>query len=136
MRNMICLVLATVLFGQSVLEARVSASAAARAGQAQSQSKPTVKERILEVPPGTMIEVRLLDKTKIKGRLGEITDQNFTLQTAQGNKIATQQIAFADLKSFKQVGGKGGHGWYILAGVGITVTVIVIAAIVVAASSD
>jgi len=136
MRDTICLLLATILFGQSVLEARVGASARARAGQEQTQAKPTVKERILEVPPGTMIEVRLLDKTKIKGRLGEITDQGFTLQTAQGNKIATQQIAFADLKSFKQVGGKGGHGWYILAGVGITVTVIVIAAIVVAASSD
>lgn len=131
MRNMICLVLATIIFGQSVLEARVGAAAAARAGQEQTQPKPTIKERILEVPPGTMIEVRLVHKKKIRGRLGELTDQGFSLQTAQGNKIQTQQIAFADVKSIKKVeGNKGGHALlYALAGIGAFFVVMAIWAI-------
>lgn len=127
MRDMICLVLATMIFGQSVLEARVSASAAPRAGEEQTQPKPTLKERLLEVPPGTMIEVRLLNKKKVRGRLGELTDQGFSLQIAQGNKIETQQVAFTDVKSVKRVEGKGTNPvWYVLAGVGALFVVLII----------
>ena len=120
MKNTICLVLATVIFGQSVVEARTRAAAAAGGGQEQTQAKPTIKERILEVPPGTMIEVRLAHKQRIRGRLGELTDQGFSLQTAQENKIETMQIAFSEVKSFKKVeGNKSGHALlYALAGIG------------------
>jgi len=130
MRNTICLLLATIVFGQSLLEAKAGAWIAARARQEQTQGKPTLKERILEVPPGTMIDVRLLNKTKLRGKLGEITDEGFSLQTAQGNKIEKQQIAFTDVKSIKTHQGKGGHAvWYVLAGVGIVLaTLLIIAA--------
>ena len=62
MRDIICLVLVTMLFGTTTLEARVGAAGAVPAGQASTERKPTMKERILEVPPGSMIEVRLLNK--------------------------------------------------------------------------
>ena len=127
MGNMISLVLATILFGQSVLEARVGASATARAGEEQAQPKPSLKERLLEVPPGTMIEVRLLNKKKVRGRLGELTDQGFSVQTAQGNKIETQQVAFNDVKSFKRAEGKGTNPvWYVLAGIGVLFVVLIV----------
>jgi hypothetical protein len=102
MRDFICLVWATMLFGYSTLEARVGASGAVPPAQAESAQKPTVKERILEIPPGTMIEVRLLNKQKIRGRLGEITNEVFSLQIARGNKIETQKVAFTDVKSLKK----------------------------------
>jgi len=90
------------------------------AGQAGTEQKPTLKERILEIPSGTMVEVRLLNKQKIRGRLGEITNEGFSLQTAQGDKVETQKIAFTDAKSVKKVeGGKAGHAvLYALAGIG------------------
>jgi len=129
MRDLICLVLATMLFGYSTLEARVSASGAVPPGQAESKAKPTVKERILEIPSGTIVEVRLLNKQKLRGRLGEITDEGIALQTAQGNKIETRKIAFNDLKSFKRVQeSKAGRtvGWAVvgvLAGLGVVALV-------------
>jgi hypothetical protein len=126
--EILCLVLATLLFSDSILEAREGASGAAAAGQIETAPKLTLKERILEIPPGTMTEVKLVNKQKIRGRLGEVTDEGFTLTTAQGEKISTQKIAFTDVKSIKKVeGGKAGHALlYALAGIGALFLVLVI----------
>jgi hypothetical protein len=128
MRNIICLVLATMLFATTTLEAKVDASDALPPGQAGTERKLTVKERILEVPPGTMIEVRLLNKQKIRGRLGYLTNEGFSLTTAQGEKIETQKVSFTDLKSFKKVEGeKAAKGLlYALAAGGVVLVVLVI----------
>ena len=133
MRDIICFVLVTMLFGTTTLEARVGAAGAVPAGQAGTERKLTMKERILEVPPGSMIEVRLLNKEKIRGRLGELTDEGFSLTTAQGEKIATQKVAFTDVKSFKKVeGAKAAKtaGWIVLgalAGLGVLMVVLLVA---------
>lgn len=130
MRNIICLALVTLLFGTTTLEARVGAAGAVPGGQAGSGRKPTLKERILEIPPGTMIEVRLLNKQKLRGRLGEITDEGFSLQTAQGNKIETRKLTFDDLKSVKKVEGSKAAktaGWIlvgVLAGIGALILIV------------
>ena len=128
MRDIICMALATMFFATTILEVRVQAAGTVPAGQRSTAQKPTLKERVLEVPPGTMIQVRLLDKQKIRGRLGEITDEAFSVQTAEGNKVETRKIAFADVKSFKQVkGGKAGRAVvYALAGIGAFLTGVVI----------
>ena len=120
MRDIICLGLVSVLFATTTLQARGGDSGVVPPEQAGTEGKPTVKERILEIPPGTMIEVRLVNKQKIRGRLGELTDEGFSVTTAQGGKIAIQKISFTDLKSFKKVeGGKAGHALlYALAGIG------------------
>lgn len=47
--------------------------------------------------------MRLLSKERIKGRLGEVTDEGFSLQTAKQNKIETQKISFDQLKSLTKV---------------------------------
>jgi hypothetical protein len=134
----VCLALATLLFGCSILEARAAASGTTAPGQTGSDRKATLKERILEIPPGTTIEVRLLNKQRIRGRLGEITDDGFSLTTVQGDKIATQRIAFTELKSFKKLeGGKAGHAvLYGLAGLGVLLVVITVWAAVAASGSD
>jgi hypothetical protein len=136
MRDITCLLLATMLFGTTTLEARVGAGRAVSPGQEATKSKPTLKERILEVPPGTMIEVRLLNKQRIRGRLGEITDEGLSPTTVRGEKIATQKVAFAEVKSFKKVegGAKAGHvALYMLAGLGALLVAIIIYAMVAAA---
>jgi hypothetical protein len=129
----VCLVLATILFGCTILEARAGVPGAATRAQTGSEQKPTVKERILEIPPGTMVEVRLLNKQKLRGRLGEVTDEGFSLQTAQGNRIDTKKVAFSDLKSVKKAEGNKGKtaGWILLgalAGIGALVLIAVAAA--------
>jgi hypothetical protein len=134
-RQTICCVLATVLFGSAILDARMNAGLAASLGCAAAEATTTMKERLLAVPPGTMIEVRLRNKQKIRGRLGEINSEEFNLTSMQGERIVKQKIAFTELKSFKKVeGGKGGHILlYMLAGIGAFV---VILAIIIAPRED
>jgi hypothetical protein len=132
MRDMILLILISVLFGNSVLEARVGASATGAALPQETTKKATVQERIMEIPPGTMVEVRLMDKHKLRGRLGEVTNEGFSLQTAQGNKVETQKIAFTEVKTLKKVEGettgkKVGRGVvYGLAGIGVLILIMTI----------
>ncbi len=138
MRGIIPMLLTVILFCNSVLEAGVGASRSGGSSQ-QESNKPTIQERILDVQTGTMIEVKLMDKHKLRGRLGEVTNEGFALQTAQGNKIETQKLAFTDVKSFKKV--EGGTGdrvskglIYGLAGAGALLIILIIVAA--AASGD
>jgi hypothetical protein len=131
MRITICLILATAILCGTTLEASEStAIAAPSSGSEPAEQAPNIKERLLEVPPGTMIQVRLLNKKKIRGKLGEIDNEGFNLRTVEGGKIVTQRIAFAELKSFKQVSSatsKAGHTvLYILAGLGAVMIVLII----------
>jgi len=132
MRNTIILVLISGLVCNSMLEARVGASAAAASLPEEKTKKLTVQETILEIPPGTMVEVRLVNKQRVRGRLGEVTNEGFSLQTAQGNKVETQKIAFTDVKSVKkaerETTGKGiGRGVvYGLAGIGVLMLILII----------
>jgi hypothetical protein len=128
----VCLVLVMFLFGCTILEASSEVLGAATRAQTGSEQKPTLKERILEIPPGAMIEVRLLNKQKIRGRLGDLTDEGFSLTTAKGDKIATQKVAFAELKSFKKVeSGKAGNAvLYALAGIAAAVGILIIVGLV------
>ena len=137
MRDIILLILITGLFTDSVLEARVRASGTIALLPEETTKKATIQERIVEVPPGTMIEVRLMNKQKVRGRLGEVTSEGFSLQTAQGNKVETQKIAFTEVKSFKKAEGEtGGKKFsrglvYGLAGIGVLAVILVIWAVVV-----
>lgn len=136
MRETLSIVLASILFIHSGLEAKARVPGAT--SPAQAESKPTIEERILEIPPGTMIKVRLLTKEKLRGRLGEITDEGFAVQTAKGNKIETRKIAFQNVKSISKVEAhKAGKtaGWVVLgvlAGIGAVILILV----AVAASGD
>ena len=127
--ELICRILTAVLSNGSIREAKAAVSGPAPSPQ--TAQSPTLKERLLQIRPGTMIEVRLHNKRKIRGRLGEVTDEGFSLTTAQGNKIDTQKVAFTEVKSLKKAeGGKGERiALFVLVGVGVFLTVIVIGAV-------
>lgn len=70
----------------------------------------TLKEQVLNISPGSTVEVRLADKTKLRGRLGAVSDSGFELQTVKGGKIDTAKIAFDQVKSIKDTAKKSfGH---------------------------
>lgn len=131
-RDTILLILILALFGNSVLEAKVGISATVASLPQKATKEATVQECILEIPPGTMIEVRLMNKHRVRGRLGEVTNEGFSLQTAQGNKIETQKIAFTDVKSLKKAEGETtgtriSRGVvYGLAGIGVLMVILII----------
>jgi preprotein translocase subunit SecF len=135
MRDMILLILISVLFGNSVLEARGGAPATGASLPEETTKKATMQERIMEIPPGTIVEVRLMNKHTFRGRLGEVTNEGFSLQTAQGNKVETQKIAFTEVKTLKKIDGettgkKFSRGIiYGLAGIGVLMVILVIWAV-------
>ena len=130
MRKVICLLLTTAFLGTTAMDARNNAIAAVPTGQASTERQTNLKQKILEVPPGTMIQVRLLNKQKIRDKLGQIDDEGFNLTAVEQGQIVTKKIAFNEMKSFKQVTSaktKAGHtALYILAGIGVAVLVVAI----------
>lgn len=57
------------------------------------------------MPEGTFIEVRLLDKSKLHGRLDKVEAGGFLITTPTANHLDLLQrrIAFTELKSVKRV---------------------------------
>ena len=63
-----------------------------------------LKERLTLIPVGSIIEVQLMNKQKIRGRLGALTHPGFELQHVSGDKVVTEVVAFDTVKSVKVVG--------------------------------
>lgn len=130
MRKVICLLLTIAFVSATVMDARNNAASAVPSDQASTERTASMKKKILELPSGTMIQVRLQNKQKVRGRLGQVDDRGFALTTAQQGKIETQTIAFSETKSFKEVTStksKAGHTvLYVLAGIGVVVLVVAI----------
>ncbi|MGD0921487.1 MAG: hypothetical protein ABSA70_06950 [Terriglobia bacterium] len=128
MRDIICLVLATLLSGCTTLEAKVGAAGAIPPGQAEPKAKPTLKEQVIQMQAGSQVEVRLLSKERFRGRLGEVSDEGFTLQIAQANRIETRKVAFGDVKYVKAMGNNEKKRG-ILIGVGATLGTLLVLAL-------
>ena len=89
--------LAWMLFANS-LPAKPKILAALNNAQEPTTQKPRLKEKVLEIPAGSMVEVRLKAKEKLRGRLGEISNEAFTVKIAKGNNIEDRKIAFVLLR--------------------------------------
>ena len=103
----------------------------AAAVSATSQER-TVQQQVVEIPTGNLVEVRLTDKSRIRGRIGKISEEGFLLTAAKGNQVEEQKLAFSDVTSIKTIEKKDGgkKGLYILLGAAIAVgTIFLIAAI-------
>lgn len=68
-----------------------------------SQQTRTVAARVAQIPRGTEIEVRLFNKEKLRGRLGEVSVRGFTLLIATGNRIDERSITFDGVKYIKVI---------------------------------
>ena len=137
MRPSLSVFLAWMLFANS-LPAKPKLLAAMDSSQTSTTPKPTFKERVLEIPAGSMVEVHLKAKEKLRGRLGEISNEAFTVKVAKGNTIEDRKIAFDDVKSIKSVEASQGKrtALCILLGVGLAVATLgIIAAIAISRGS-
>ena len=90
----------------------------------QPERKQSMKEQVLAIPTGAVVEVRTMQKEKIKGRLGEATDQAFKIQRVRNDKVEDVSVDFQKTKSIKVVAvndtaaSKTGRtvGWVVLGG--------------------
>jgi hypothetical protein len=95
--------------------------------------KADLKERALAIPTGSLVEVRLKTKEKLRGQLVEVSNEAITLKVAKGDRIDKRRLAFDELKSIKgaEGGSKAGRvTLYILAGVGVGLVILFVIAAV------
>jgi hypothetical protein len=114
--------LAAVFLAPSVLSAAGGKPGGPR--PEPTNEKPTVRERVLKIPAGAIVVVRLRNKEKVKGRMGEVTNEAFTVQTAKGNEIEKRTVSFADVKSIKTASTTGHK-----VGLGLTIAGVTVGAI-------
>ena len=68
-----------------------------------AEAGKSVKERVLSLSEGTVVEVRTVQKEKIRGRLGPLTGEGFQVKRGQGDKSQDVTVAFANARSIKVV---------------------------------
>jgi hypothetical protein len=83
-----------------------AAAGAPPAPQTGPEKSPTVRERILAMPPHTMVQVKLHNKN-IRGRLSVVTRKGFVIQVTAGGKTENEKISFDDVESVNTVEGSG-----------------------------
>lgn len=101
-----------------------------RCAAAAPQAVKTPQEQVLEFAPGTLVEVKLKNKQKLRGRLGEASPDGFALQYAEGNRVETKTVAYGEVKSVKALQGDG-KGTRFLAAVGTVFLVLMVFSLIV-----
>jgi hypothetical protein len=98
--------------------------------QTPEETRAAIKEQVVVIPSGKIIEVELLQKggDKIKGKLISVADEGFVIQSASSGKIFTQNVAFSEVKSVKKIGMSVGKKMLIGVGVWFGVMLIIFAA--------
>ena len=112
-------------YWRQVLALVLAVLMASPAAAAQVRDK-SPKERVLEIPAGAIVAVRLMDGAKLRGRLGAVTDTGFELQAVRGKSVETMNVSFDQLKSIKDTH-RQSFGWSL--GKGFLIAGIVIGAI-------
>ena len=86
----------------------------------QNASGPTIQEQVVQIGQGASVEVRLnKPKERLRGRMSEIAADGFVIQIAEGSQLKPRTVAFAQVKSIKQMEHHTGKATHIFAGIGI-----------------
>ncbi len=101
-------------------------------------------EKVSSIPEGSIVEVKTTDRQQLKGRIGQITETGFSVQTARNEKVETVAVEYKNTKSVKVVAMKDDHqqsgkstaGWVLMGGLAALGTILVVAIAVALASSN
>ena len=91
-----------------------------------------IASKVLAIPLGAMVKVRLTNNEKLRGRLREVGDRTFVLRVARNNQIENRTIAFDEVQSISRLHPPGRArltNWLIAAAVVGGITVIALIAI-------
>lgn len=67
---------------------------------------PTVRERVMAMPPHTLVQVRLHNKN-LKGRVSIATRKGFVLQFMADGKNRNRKVSYDDVQSIQPIEGNG-----------------------------
>ena len=96
-RELMSLLLSTAL----VLSLCTGSFGASFQGEKEAQETAEAKARIAKLGTLAEVEVKLRDKTKLKGYVQQIADDHFVISDSRSN--ATTNVAYAQVKKVKQV---------------------------------
>ena len=100
---------------------------AANGRRDQAGDAGRLREQVAHLPPGGLIEVRLVSREKVRGRLGVVESDGFTVKL-QDPSASERRIAFADVKSVKAIlSTRNRVASWIIVGVAVAVVVVVLA---------
>ncbi len=77
------------------------------AGKETTSGEKSLRQGVLAIPSGTMVEVKLINKEKYRGRMGFHTENGFAVQTATGSNIEEKTVTFGQVRSIKTLRSKG-----------------------------
>jgi hypothetical protein len=67
---------------------------------------PTVRERVMAMPPHTLVQVRV-HNTNLRGRVSVTTRKGFVIQFISDGKNRKQKLSYDDVQSIQAVDGNG-----------------------------
>ena len=121
-------VLSLSCVGRRILSLLLAAAVANGACFGKTKASPagTIEEQIRSIPPGNPVEIRLVDGSKLRGWIGDISDAGFVLTQEHKNQLEKREIPFQQAQAVKRVKSvKPSHTTRnVLIGVGIGVVVV------------
>ncbi len=96
-RELMSLLLSTAL----VLSLCTGSFGASFQGEREAQETAEAKARIVKLGTLAEVEVKLRDKTRLKGYVQQIADDHFVISDSRSN--ATTNVTYAEVKKVKQV---------------------------------
>lgn len=89
MRNIVAMAMAVLLLNTPHLQARAG---------------PLVlKSQLVEIPTGSLVQITMLDKKKLRGKLGMVSDEAFEIQSIKSGRIEMQSVRIDEAKSVKVI---------------------------------
>jgi hypothetical protein len=73
--------------------------------QEDEGSSDVLKTRVLQLPKGSYVEVRLTGGRKIEGRLGDVVAEGFMLQAVSKNRLTDRLVRFEEMQTVTPLGG-------------------------------
>lgn len=112
-RNILAVGMAVLLANTSSLPARAGSFPA----QSHAASDLGLRGQLVAIPTGSFVQVTILDKKKLRGKLGRVANEAFEIQSVKNGKIETQSVSFGQVKSVKVIdtaSRRDKAGWIVL----------------------
>jgi hypothetical protein len=71
------------------------------AGKNLASTKPTVREEVVLMPAGSVVEVSLKNREKLQGRLGDVTNSGFALTVVKDDRTTSRALTFEEVNKVK-----------------------------------
>jgi hypothetical protein len=99
-------------------------------------SSQTIQERVVGIPVGSTVNIKLVDKTRLQGQLLNVSQTGITVRVAEkAAGVQERTLPFGEIKSISAKG-NGNTAWKILAGVGIGIAGLIILGVILAAADS